>query len=60
MKWFHLLLIAVAVLPFTACEKHPVSDLSLVGVQMEQGKQAEPGKAPAASGTSQQFFPDSK
>jgi len=67
MKCFNLLLIGVAILPFTACEKHPVSDLTLIGVSTEQaaeklqGKQSgEPGKASVESGTGKQFFPDSK
>jgi hypothetical protein len=67
MKWFHLLLLAVIVLPFTACEKHPASDLTLIGVSLgrdagtPQGKETtETGKASGASGTTQPFFPDSK
>ena len=67
MKCFNLLLIGVAILPFTACEKHPVSDLTLIGVSTEQAAEkslskqsGEPGKAPVESGTGKQFFPDSK
>ncbi|MGB8353145.1 MAG: hypothetical protein WCD79_04595 [Chthoniobacteraceae bacterium] len=67
MKWFHLFLLCIVVIPFTACEKHPVSDLTLIGVSTEQAAEksqsktsSEADKSPAESGTSKQFFPDSK